>query len=44
MSNAKVDETTGKLTWELQLQPSEKKELQMKYLVKYPRNKPVRLE
>ena len=44
MSNAKVDETTGKLTWELQLQPNEKKELQMKYLVKYPRNKPVRLE
>ena len=44
MSNAKVDETTGTLTWELQLQPNERKELQMKYLVKYPRNKPVRLE
>ena len=44
MSNAKVDETTGTLTWELELQANEKKELQMKYLVKYPRNKPVRLE
>ncbi len=44
MSNAKVDEITGTLTWELQLQPNEKKELRMKYLVKYPRNRPVRLE
>ncbi len=44
LSNAKVDETTGKLTWDLQLQANEKKEFQMRYLVKYPRNKPVRLE
>ncbi|SKB80891.1 mucoidy inhibitor MuiA family protein [Daejeonella lutea] len=44
LSNAKVDEPTGTLSWDLQLQPNEKKEFQMRYQVRYPRNKPVRLE
>ncbi len=44
LSNAKVDEATGALTWDLQLQPNEKKDFEMRYLVKYPRNKPVKLE
>ncbi len=44
LSNARVNETTGALTWDLQLQPNEKKDFGMRYLVKYPRNRPVRLE
>jgi len=44
LSEAKVDENSGQLTWNLHVQPNEKKEIQMKYQVKYPRNRPVRLE
>lgn len=35
-SNGKVNEKTGKITWELELEPNEKKELTLKYSVKYP--------
>ena len=44
LSNAKVDEDTGLLTWNMQLQPNEKKQLKMIYQVKYPKNRPLRLE
>lgn len=44
LSGAALNESTGALNWDLQLKPNEKKEIKMKYLVKYPKNKPVRLE
>ncbi len=34
---AKIDEKTGKLTWEIELNPNEKKVLNFKYSVKYPK-------
>jgi hypothetical protein len=35
-ANAKVDEKTGKLSWDIILQAGEKKELKFSYSVKYP--------
>jgi hypothetical protein len=35
-ANAKVDEKTGKLSWDIILQAGEKKELKFSYTVKYP--------
>jgi len=35
-SNGKVDDKTGKVIWELDIEPNEKKELTLKYSVKYP--------
>ncbi len=43
-SGAKVEEKTGKLTWELQLEPNEKKTLSYKYSVKYPKNVSLAIE
>jgi uncharacterized protein (TIGR02231 family) len=36
-----VDAQTGKLTWDLQFNPNENKEIIVKYLVKYPKDKKV---
>ncbi len=36
-SNAKIDEKTGKLTWEFEMEPNEKKVFTYKYTVKYPK-------
>ena len=36
-SNARVDEKTGKLTWEIELEPNEKRVVMYKYSVKYPK-------
>lgn len=44
ISKAKYDETNGKLTWQLVLQPNEQRKLALKYQVKYPKNKPINLE
>ena len=44
ISGARHVEANGSLNWELQLQPREKKTVSMKYQVRYPKNKPVRLE
>jgi hypothetical protein len=44
LSDAKLDANSGMLSWKLVLQPNEKKELKVAYQVKYPKNKPVRLE
>ncbi|HEY0897427.1 MAG TPA: mucoidy inhibitor MuiA family protein, partial [Sphingobacteriaceae bacterium] len=44
LSGARYAEASGMLNWDLQLQPGEKKTVDMKYQVKYPKNKPVRLE
>lgn len=35
--NAKIDDKTGKLTWEIELNPGEKKVLNFMYSVKYPK-------
>ncbi len=35
-SNGKVNNRTGQVVWELELEPNEKKELILKYSVKYP--------
>jgi len=44
LNGAQMDTSTGKITWDLVLQPGEKKELVFKYQVKYPKNRPVVLE
>jgi hypothetical protein len=36
-SNAKIDAKSGKLNWELKLEPNEKKIITYKYSVKYPK-------
>ena len=38
-SGAEINKDDGKLTWELKLQPKEKKVLVVKYEVKYPKNR-----
>lgn len=44
LSKAKLDEATGKLIWQFLLQPNEQKKLDLKYQVKYPKNRPVNIE
>ncbi|NEU07365.1 mucoidy inhibitor MuiA family protein [Flavihumibacter sp. R14] len=44
LSGAQLDENTGKLIWNLQVLPGEKKGKLLKYQVKYPKNRPVILE
>jgi len=44
ISGGQRDETTGKLTWNLTLNPNETKELTMSYSVKYPKNRKIILE
>ena len=44
ISNAIKDADTGKLTWKLNLKPSESQSMNVKYTVKYPKNKKVILE
>ena len=43
-SGAMRDESTGKLTWEVQLKPAEKKSLDLRYSVRYPTNRSVIIE
>jgi hypothetical protein len=44
ISNAKKDDETGKLSWTLNLKPSEKKNIDLKYSVKYPRYRTLFIE
>ena len=44
ISNAKVDESSGKLTWKLMLKPNEQQKLHLKYQVKYPKSRTLNLE
>jgi hypothetical protein len=44
LSNAQKDEETGKLTWKLNLKPSEKKDINLKYSVKYPKFRSLKIE
>ncbi|MXV52890.1 mucoidy inhibitor MuiA family protein [Pedobacter sp. HMF7647] len=44
ISGASLEEQSGRLTWNLDLKPNERKTETLRYQVKYPRNKPVILE
>lgn len=44
LSNGKINEKTGEITWELELQSQQQKELNLSYEVKYPKNEKVILE
>jgi uncharacterized protein (TIGR02231 family) len=44
LSSAKKDDETGKLTWKLNLKPSEKKDIDLKYSVKYPKFRTLVIE
>jgi TonB-dependent SusC/RagA subfamily outer membrane receptor len=44
LTGGKLDETTGGVTWELNLNPNETSELIMSYSVRYPKNKRIVLE
>ncbi|MDR0559969.1 MAG: mucoidy inhibitor MuiA family protein [Prevotellaceae bacterium] len=44
ISDATKDNDTGKLTWRLNLKPAESQSMNVKYSVKYPKNKKVILE
>ena len=41
VAGAKYNKDSGKLSWEVSLQPNETKKLVFKYEVKYPKDKPV---
>lgn len=42
-SGARYNETTGKLTWELELKALETKKVEMKYSIKYPKDKQINM-
>ncbi|MCM8569991.1 mucoidy inhibitor MuiA family protein [Gramella jeungdoensis] len=44
LTNGKLNEKTGEITWTLNLKPEEQKELILKYEVKYPKHEKVLLE
>ncbi len=44
LSKAKLDEASGRLTWQFLLEPNEQKKIDLKYQVKYPKNRPVNIE
>jgi len=44
ISNGKPDPETGIIEWNFQLKPAEKKELDLKYSVRYPKNKTLNIE
>jgi hypothetical protein len=44
ISGAKHDSATGELKWEFELKPAEKKELDLKYSIKYPKNRSLIIE
>lgn len=41
LSGGVLDEASGKITWTLTLKPGEKREIPLRFEVKYPKNKPV---
>jgi hypothetical protein len=44
ISNGRLDTETGKIKWEFQLKPTEKKEIELKYSVKYPKFRTLIIE
>jgi hypothetical protein len=43
-SGAIIDETTGKLLWDLKMTPKEKKEINLRYSVRYPNGRSIIIE
>ena len=43
-SGGKIEEETGNVKWELDIKPGEQKDLELKYAVKYPKNKQLNVE
>ncbi|HEY4197978.1 MAG TPA: mucoidy inhibitor MuiA family protein [Mucilaginibacter sp.] len=41
LSGAELDKLSGKATWKMNLKPGDDKKLELKYLVKYPKNQSV---
>ncbi len=41
LSGGKLDEKSGKVTWDFQLSPQDDKKVELKYLVKYPKSQSV---
>ena len=41
LSGAQLDKLTGKVTWKMALKPGDDKKVELKYLVKYPKNQSV---
>jgi hypothetical protein len=44
ISNGKIDTETGLIKWDLQLKPAEKKDIDLKYSVRYPKFKTLIIE
>lgn len=44
LSGGQLDQTTGKISWTLKLEPQDDKKLELKYQVKYPKNQSVIVE
>ena len=44
LSNGSLDSDTGLVTWQLDLQPGEQRELLLEYKVKYPKNRRLTIE
>jgi hypothetical protein len=44
LSNGNLEPETGKVKWDFQLKPAEKKEMELKYSVRYPRTKKLMIE
>lgn len=42
-SNASINNETGELTWQIELQPNEQKKIRFQYSVKYPKDKKLNL-
>jgi hypothetical protein len=44
LDEGKLDEKTGKVIWDLHMEPQQQKDLQLHYEVRYPRRQKVHLE
>ena len=44
LSGAELDETTGHLKWEINLEPSKEQKIKFGYKMKYPKNASIRIE
>lgn len=43
VSDAKKNDLTGELKWQYKMQPNESKNIDLTFIVKYPKNKPVKV-
>lgn len=44
LSGAELDNETGEVKWKLKMKPSDKKDMELRYKVKYPKNKNLTIE